>query len=82
MRAVRVLQNLIELCDHRADLLLRLSTNHEGAIPAVLHGVNVCMLSLALGRALGLTRAQLVDLGVGALFHHIGFPLSRAFRQL
>jgi HD-GYP domain-containing protein (c-di-GMP phosphodiesterase class II) len=36
------------------------------------HSVNVCMLSIALGRRLGLTRGELVDLGVAAFFHDLG----------
>jgi putative nucleotidyltransferase with HDIG domain len=36
------------------------------------HSVNVCMLALALGRCLGLSRSELVDLGIAALFHDLG----------
>lgn len=36
------------------------------------HSVNVCILSVALGRRLGLTRDQLLDLGLAALLHDIG----------
>lgn len=36
------------------------------------HSVNVCLLSIALGRRLGLTRAELVDLGIAAFFHDLG----------
>ncbi|HET7273676.1 MAG TPA: HD domain-containing phosphohydrolase [Longimicrobiaceae bacterium] len=36
------------------------------------HSVNVCIFSIALGKKLGLTRAQLYELGVGALMHDIG----------
>ncbi len=36
------------------------------------HSVNVCMLSIALGRRLGLNRAELVDLGMAAFFHDLG----------
>ncbi len=36
------------------------------------HSVNVCLLSIALGRRLGLTRAELVDLGISAFFHDLG----------
>jgi HD-GYP domain-containing protein (c-di-GMP phosphodiesterase class II) len=36
------------------------------------HSVNVCMLSLALGRRLGLSRSELVDLGIAAFFHDLG----------
>jgi putative nucleotidyltransferase with HDIG domain len=36
------------------------------------HSVNVCVLALALGRRLGLSRHELTELGVGALFHDLG----------
>jgi putative nucleotidyltransferase with HDIG domain len=36
------------------------------------HSVNVCMLSIALGRRLGLNRGELVDLGLAAFFHDLG----------
>ena len=36
------------------------------------HSVNVCMLSIALGRRLGLNRSELVDLGMAAFFHDLG----------
>lgn len=36
------------------------------------HSVNVCMLAIALGRRLGLSRSEIVDLGISAFFHDIG----------
>jgi HD-GYP domain-containing protein (c-di-GMP phosphodiesterase class II) len=36
------------------------------------HSVNVCLLATALGRRLGLTRSELVDLGIAAFFHDLG----------
>lgn len=36
------------------------------------HMVNVCMLSIALGYAIGLSREQLLLLGLGALLHDLG----------
>ena len=36
------------------------------------HSVNVCVLSLALGRRLGLSRGELVELGIAAFFHDLG----------
>lgn len=72
VRAVRLIQDLVELGSERADILLRLAHTHTGADADDLHGANVCVLSLALGQALGLARPQLVDLGVGALYHDVG----------
>lgn len=72
LRAVRVVQDLVELAGDRADFLLRLGSNHLGAPVDELHAVNVSVLSIALGRALGLARQDLVDIGVSALFHDLG----------
>lgn len=80
LRAVRVLQDLIELGEDRPDLVLRLASNRSGHWPAEVYGVNVCLLSIGLGDALGLDRSALVDLGLGALFHHLGLTSGQADR--
>jgi len=36
------------------------------------HSVNVCIFSVVIGERLGLTKLQLYELGLGALFHDIG----------
>jgi HD-GYP domain-containing protein (c-di-GMP phosphodiesterase class II) len=36
------------------------------------HSVNVCIFSVALGKKLGLSKLQLYDLGMAALFHDVG----------
>ena len=36
------------------------------------HSVNVCIFSVVIGQRLGLTKMQLYELGIGALFHDIG----------
>jgi len=36
------------------------------------HSVNVCIFSVALGKKIGLAKAQLFDLGMAALFHDVG----------
>ncbi len=36
------------------------------------HSVNVCVLSVALGRRIGLTRRELVELGLSAFLHDLG----------
>jgi HD-GYP domain-containing protein (c-di-GMP phosphodiesterase class II) len=36
------------------------------------HSMNVCILSIALGRRLGLDRNELIDLGLSAFFHDLG----------
>jgi len=36
------------------------------------HSVNVCILSMALGRRLGLSNRELMELGIGAFLHDVG----------
>jgi HD-GYP domain-containing protein (c-di-GMP phosphodiesterase class II) len=36
------------------------------------HSINVCILAIALGRRLGLTREELSDLGISAFLHDLG----------
>jgi len=36
------------------------------------HSVNVCILCLAMGKRLGLSKSELIDLGLSAFFHDIG----------
>jgi HD-GYP domain-containing protein (c-di-GMP phosphodiesterase class II) len=36
------------------------------------HSVNVCIFAVSLGRKIGLTKLQLYDLGMAALFHDLG----------
>jgi hypothetical protein len=72
LRAVRIVQDLVELSGDRLDFLLRLAGNHDGAPIEELHPANACVLSIALGHALGVPRADLVDLGMAALFSELG----------
>ncbi|MBI4814689.1 MAG: protein kinase [Deltaproteobacteria bacterium] len=71
LRTVRIVQDLIELTEDRLDFLLKLSAARVGASPAELHGANTCVISLALGHALGLARLELVEIGIAALFHDV-----------
>ncbi len=77
IRAVRVIQDVVELVNERADFILRLATNQRGTELEELHGVNVALLSIAMGAALGLPRRELVDLGITAMFHHIAVRRHR-----
>ena len=72
VKAVRVVQDLVELFSDRVDLLLRMAANAHGASADELHGANTCLLSVAMGHAIGIHRRDLGDLGFAALFHHLG----------
>jgi HD-GYP domain-containing protein (c-di-GMP phosphodiesterase class II) len=52
--------------------LLLLATSQNGDEIVAYHSVNVCVLSLALGRFIGLDEEALRLLGLGALLHDVG----------
>lgn len=63
-----------------SDSVIRLLSEGVGE-PGALHPVNVMVLSLLLGKALGMKSTELHDLGVAALLHDIGkmgMPLQLA----
>ncbi len=68
----RVVQGIVDqiLADEAS--LVGLTTLRDYDDYTFTHSVNVCIFSVALGRRLGLTRLQLYDIGLTALFHDIG----------
>jgi HD-GYP domain-containing protein (c-di-GMP phosphodiesterase class II) len=58
--------------DGRTGPSLMLATVHSHDEATYYHSVNVCMLAMALGRAIGLERDELSRPGSGALLHDIG----------
>ncbi len=53
------------------DLNMRL-LNESAGDRSTAHALNVCIIALLLGRAFGLGRDEMMDLGVGALLHDVG----------
>jgi hypothetical protein len=72
-RAKRAVQSLVDCLvkDEPYVLGLAASKGGGGRRPFV-HPVNVCLLSMAVGKRLGLGKNQLSRLGMAALFHDIG----------
>ncbi len=68
----RVVQGIVDQILNEETSLLGLTTLRDYDEYTFTHSVNVCIFSVALGRRLGLTRLQLYDLGLAALFHDIG----------
>ena len=63
------------------DLNIRL-LNEAAGERSTAHALNVSIISLLLGRTFGLNRAEMMDLGVGALLHDIGkVELQPRFRS-
>ncbi len=70
-----IITNILQNVDHPQSYLSRMgqSGSEESAWGLTEHAVNVCILSLLVGRQLSLDEDMLVELGRGALFHDIGY---------
>ena len=69
--SVALAQGLLDQLLGDNDVAIRL-VNGSGGDRASAHALNVSVISLLIGRALGLPEEDLLDLGVGALLHDIG----------
>ena len=68
----RVVQSIVDQILHDETSLVGLTTILDYDEYTFTHSVNVCIFSVALGKRLGLSKLQLYDLGLAALFHDIG----------
>ncbi|GAC1650744.1 MAG: HD domain-containing protein [Gemmatimonadaceae bacterium] len=68
----RVVQSIVDQILNEETSLMGLTTIRDYDEYTFTHSVNVCIFSVALGRKLGLTKRQLYDLGLAALFHDVG----------
>jgi HD-GYP domain-containing protein (c-di-GMP phosphodiesterase class II) len=68
----RVVQAIVDQILNEETSLFGLTTLRDYDEYTFTHSVNVCIFGVALGRRLGLTKLQLYDLGLAALFHDIG----------
>jgi putative nucleotidyltransferase with HDIG domain len=71
--AKRVVRGLAESVIRNPDALVCFAQLKRKDEYLALHSLRVCILALALGRQLGMTRTQLEVLGLGALLHDIGY---------
>lgn len=71
-RAKRAVQSMVDMILEEEFSLIGLTTIRQYDSYTFFHCVNVCVLSIALGKRLGMNRQQLSELGVSALFHDIG----------
>ena len=71
-RVKRAVQGIVDAILTDASQMLGLTALREFDDYTFVHSVNVCILSVALGRRMGLGRVQLLDLGLAALLHDIG----------
>src|SRR3989475_719054 len=68
----RAVQGIVDQVLNNEGSLVRLTTLRDYDEYTFTHSVNVCIFSVALGRKLGLSKLQLYDLGMAALFHDVG----------
>ncbi|MGH7689430.1 MAG: HD-GYP domain-containing protein, partial [Gemmatimonadaceae bacterium] len=68
----RVVQSIVDQILNEETSLIGLTTIRDYDEYTFTHCVNVCIFSVAIGKRLGLTKLQLYDLGLAALFHDIG----------
>ena len=71
-RALRIVQDFVDICYEQKVHFLGMTTMRRESDYLVFHQVNTCLLSIVFGTELGLTKAQLRDLGFIALFHDAG----------
>src|SRR5205809_6767098 len=68
----RLVQSIVDQILTEETSLMGMTTLRDYDEYTFTHSVNVCIFAVALGKRLGLTKVQLYDLGLAALFHDIG----------
>jgi len=68
----RAVQAIVDQVLSDETSLMGLSTLRDYDDYTFTHSVNVCIFAIALGKKLGLSKLQLYDLGMAALFHDVG----------
>jgi HD-GYP domain-containing protein (c-di-GMP phosphodiesterase class II) len=68
----RAVQAIVDQVLANEESLVGMTTLRDYDDYTFVHSVNVCIFSVSLGRKIGLTKLQLYDLGMAALFHDIG----------
>jgi len=71
-KALRVIQNMVDLVIEEESILLGLSTIRDYDDYTFTHSINVAILSMCLGRRIGISRVSLNRLGICGLFHDLG----------
>jgi HD-GYP domain-containing protein (c-di-GMP phosphodiesterase class II) len=75
LHVLRIVQDLVDIATERVNFLLRVSAIKSAIDYPFNHAANTCVLSLVIGKALGVDRLQLVDLGLAAFFADVGYRL-------
>lgn len=68
----RAVQSIVDQVLKNEVSLIGLTTIRDYDEYTFTHSVNVCIFSVSIGKRLGLSKLQLYDLGLAALFHDVG----------
>jgi HD-GYP domain-containing protein (c-di-GMP phosphodiesterase class II) len=71
-KALRVIQNMVDLVMVDESIVLGISTIRDYDDYTFTHSINVAILSMCLGRRIGISRTSLHRLGICGLFHDLG----------
>ena len=71
-RVKRAVQGIVDQVLNNETTIVGMTTLRDYDEYTFTHCVNVCIFSVVIGQKLGLSKIQLYELGLGALFHDIG----------
>jgi len=71
-RVKRAVQSIVDQVLNNETTMIGMTALRDHDEYTFTHSVNVCIFSVVLGQKLGLSKVQLYDLGLGALFHDLG----------
>jgi HD-GYP domain-containing protein (c-di-GMP phosphodiesterase class II) len=71
-RVKRTVQSIVDQVLNNETSIVGMTTLRDYDEYTFTHSVNVCIFSVVIGQKLGLSKLQLYELGLGALFHDIG----------
>ena len=70
--AQRIVQDLVDICVEQRSHFLGMTTTRSIEDYLMYHSVNTCLIAIVFGHELGLSRAQMHELGMAAMYHDIG----------
>jgi len=71
-KAKRMVYNMVDVCLEEGFSFLGLANVKNYDEYTFNHSINVCVISIAFGKHLGLNKRQLAELGIAAMFHDYG----------
>ena len=70
--AARIVQDMVDICAEQKAHFLGMTTTRSIDDYLLFHSVNTCLIAIVFGQELGLSRTQLHELAMAAIFHDIG----------